>query len=195
MLYWAGKQGGEKMAKTAAVSHQRTLDLIYIALFAVLLALCSWVCLPLPVPFTLQTLGVFLSVGLLGGRRGTAAILVYLLLGLVGLPVFAGFGAGPGVLLGPLGGYLLGFVLTALIMWLFAALLGNSQTVLALSMLLGMLAYFTLGTLWFALVSGSGLSGLGAALSLCVFPFILPDLAKIGLALFLIRRLRGAVRD
>ena len=70
----------------------RTVDMAYIAIFAVLIAICSWISVPATVPFTLQTFGVFLAVGVLGGKRGTLAVLVYLLLGIVGLPVFAGFG-------------------------------------------------------------------------------------------------------
>ena len=95
----------------------RTVDLAYAALFAVLLMVCAWINIPLTVPFTLQTFGVFAALGTLGGRRGTLAILAYLLLGLVGLPVFSGFQGGPGVLLGTTGGYILGFLASALLYW------------------------------------------------------------------------------
>ena len=93
----------------------RTVDLAYAALFAVLLMVCAWINIPLTVPFTLQTFGVFAALGTLGGRRGILAILAYLLLGLVGLPVFSGFQGGPGVLLGTTGGYILGFLASALL--------------------------------------------------------------------------------
>ena len=70
----------------------KTQDLSYMALMTALLVLCAWLTIPLgPVTFTMQTFGVFAALGILGGRRGTAAILVYLALGLVGLPVFSGF--------------------------------------------------------------------------------------------------------
>ena len=95
----------------------RTVDLAYAALFAVLLMVCAWINIPLTVPFTLQTFGVFAALGTLGGRRGILAILAYLLLGLVGLPVFSGFQGGPGVLLGTTGGYILGFLASALLYW------------------------------------------------------------------------------
>ena len=74
----------------------RTVDLAYTALFTVLLAVCAWITVPLTVPFTLQTFGVFAALGVLGGRRGTYAVAAYLLLGLMGLPVFSGFQGGPG---------------------------------------------------------------------------------------------------
>ena len=82
-------------------THTKALDLAYIALMAALIALCAWISVPLgPVPFTMQTFGIFAALGLLGGRRGTLAFLIYLLLGIVGLPVFSGFSAGAGVLFG-----------------------------------------------------------------------------------------------
>lgn len=73
--------------------------------FAVLIAICSWISIPMTVPFTLQTFAVFLAVGVLGGKRGSLAVLIYILLGAVGIPVFAGFSGGIGVLLGNTGGY------------------------------------------------------------------------------------------
>ena len=92
-------------------------DMAYIAMFAVIMAVCSWISVPYVAPFTLQTFGVFLAVGVLGGKRGTLAVLVYILLGCVGLPVFAGFTGGIGILLGSTGGYIVGFVFLALVMW------------------------------------------------------------------------------
>lgn len=78
-------------------THTKALDLAYIALMAALIALCAWISVPLgPVPFTMQTFGIFAALGLLGGRRGTLAFLIYLLLGIVGLPVFSGSSAGAG---------------------------------------------------------------------------------------------------
>ena len=84
----------------------QTRDLAYVAVCAVLMAVCSWISIPAAVPFTLQTFAVFCSLGFLGGKRGTAAILVYLLLGALGIPVFAGFSGGIGILFGTTGGYL-----------------------------------------------------------------------------------------
>ncbi len=85
-------------------------DMTLIAMFAAIMAVCSWISIPAPVPFTLQTMAVFLAVGLLGGKRGTIAVAIYILLGAVGLPVFAGFSGGLGTLLGLTGGYIFGFL-------------------------------------------------------------------------------------
>ena len=174
----------------------RTLDMAYIALFAVLIAVCAWISIPATVPFTLQTFGIFLAVGVLGGKRGTLAVLVYLLLGAVGIPVFAGFSGGVGCLLGSTGGYLVGFLFTALVMWAMERLMGKKLWVLALSMLLGLVVCYAFGTVWFILVYArtTGEIGLLTALGWCVFPYILPDLVKIALALVLQKRLKAAIR-
>ena len=89
---------------SVAATKTKTYDLAYIAIFAVVMAVCSWISIPMTVPFTLQTFGVFMAVGVLGGKRGTLAVLVYILLGVVGVPVFAGFSGGIGVLLNTTGG-------------------------------------------------------------------------------------------
>ena len=174
----------------------RTLDMAYIALFAVLIAVCAWISIPATVPFTLQTFGIFLAVGVLGGKRGTLAVLVYLLLGAVGIPVFAGFSGGVGCLLGSTGGYLVGFLFTALVMWAMERLMGKKLWVLALSMLLGLVVCYAFGTVWFILVYArtTGEIGLLTALGWCVFPYVLPDLIKIALALVLCRRLAGVLK-
>ncbi|MEG0780120.1 MAG: biotin transporter BioY [Oscillospiraceae bacterium] len=172
-----------------------TRDMAYIALFAVLMTVCAWISIPLPVPFTLQTFAVFAALGLLGGKRGTLAVLVYILLGAVGLPVFAGFRGGIGALFGATGGYILGFLGSALLYWLLTARLGDRLPVMALSMLGGLLLCYAFGTAWFVQVytGEAGKMGYIGALGVCVVPFILPDLLKLGLALLLTRRLSGRV--
>lgn len=101
---------------TIAGERNKTQDLVYVSIFAVLIAVCSWISIPAAVPFTLQTMGVFTAVGILGGRRGSMAVLIYILLGIIGIPVFAGFTGGIGVLAGTTGGYIVGFLVSALAM-------------------------------------------------------------------------------
>ena len=91
----------------AVRQRSKTYDLVYVSIFVVLIAVCSWISIPLTVPVTLQTFGVFIAVGLLGGKRGTLAVLVYILMGAIGIPVFSGF----------TGGYIVGFLFSALLMW------------------------------------------------------------------------------
>ena len=173
----------------------RTQALARAALAAALMALCSWISLPTAVPFTLQTFAVFLALGVLGGKLGALAVGVYLLLGAVGLPVFAGFSGGLGALLGATGGYLLGFLLTALTVWGAERLWGRSAPVFLASCLAGLGLCYLFGTVWFAAVyaASSGPVGLAAGLGWCVAPFVLPDLAKLALALALRRRLSAAL--
>lgn len=167
-----------------------------IALFTSLMAVCSWISIPAPVPFTMQTFGVFLAVGLLGGKRGSIAIALYLALGAVGLPVFAGFSGGPGYMLGPTGGYIIGFILSALLMWLAETLFGRSMPVLVMSMAAGLIVCYAFGTAWFMTVytKNTGAIGLATALGWCVIPYIIPDVIKIVLAAAACRRLRPVIQ-
>jgi hypothetical protein len=175
---------------TQTATRSKTYDMVYIAVFAVLIAICSWISIPTTVPFTLQTFAVFLAVGVLGGKRGSLSVLIYILLGAVGIPVFAGFSGGFGILLGSTGGYIIGFLFSALLMWGMEALLGKKTWVLGLSMVLGLIVCYAIGTVWFMAVytKNSGPVGLAAVLSWCVIPFIIPDLIKIALALVLSKR-------
>ncbi len=174
----------------------KTYDMVYVGIFTVLIAICSWISIPMTVPFTLQTMGVFLTVGILGGRRGTLAVLVYILLGAIGVPVFAGFTGGIGVLISNTGGYIMGFLLSALLMWGMEKLFGKSNLVLAVSMVLGLLVCYTVGTIWFMMVysANTGAVGIMTVLGWCVFPFIIPDIIKIVLALMLKNKLAGVLQ-
>ena len=165
------------------------------ALFAALLCLCAWISFPAgDVAITMQTLGIFLALGILGGKRGTVAVAIYLLLGLVGVPVFSGFRGGLGVLMGATGGYIAGFLATALVYWLVTVLGRDKDLFRLLGMVLGLLTCYLLGTLWFLFGYLSGDSvNLGAVLLKCVVPYLLPDAAKLILAWLLSRRLRQFV--
>lgn len=173
-----------------------TADMALIPLFAVLIAVCAWIAIPSAVPFTLQTLGLFMALGLLGGRRGTLAVLLYLLLGLAGIPVFSGFRGGLGMLAGITGGYLIGFLFAALMYWAVTRRRSGSLPVMILGMILGLLTDYAFGTAWFMLfyAKAYGAIGLWAALSMCVIPFILPDLVKLALALALSKALPKRVK-
>ncbi|MEG1458198.1 MAG: biotin transporter BioY [Acetivibrio sp.] len=176
--------------------HITTVSMTYIALFSVLIAVCSWISIPFTVPFTLQTFAVFCTLGLLGGKYGSLSILVYILLGAVGVPVFSGFSGGLGYLLGSTGGYILGFIFSALIYWLITSLLGNKSWVMILSMIVGLIICYGVGTLWFMFVYAkqNGAISILTALGWCVFPFIIPDLVKIALAFLMTKRLKSHIK-
>lgn len=137
-----------------------------------------------------------MAVGVLGGKRGTLAILVYVLLGAVGVPVFAGFSGGIGALLGNAGGYIIGFIFSALVMWAIEHVFGRKPVVQIISMIVGLIVCYAFGTAWFmfAYTRSTGPVGLMAVLGWCVFPFIIPDLIKIALAYVLSGKVRKYAR-
>ena len=169
----------------------KTLDLVYIALGAVLIAICSWISIPTTVPFTMQTFAVFFVLSALGGKRGTASVAIYVLLGAVGIPVFANFTSGIGILLGSTGGYIVGFIFMGLVYWMMIYFLGKSMKTELLALVVGLAVCYAFGTVWFMVVYAqtNGAVGIAMVLSWCVIPFIIPDLIKLGLALTLARRL------
>lgn len=180
----------------ASASHARTLKITYIAIFAVLIAGCSWLSIPSAVPFTMQTFAVFLTLFLLGGKNGTLAVLVYLLLGAVGAPVFAGFSGGVGILFGSTGGYLLGFLATALLYWALEERVCKKHFAAAIGvMVAGLALCYVFGTAWFVFIysSTTGQVGVGTALLWCVIPYIIPDLCKLALAFVLAKPLQRHV--
>ena len=173
---------------TTSKKHFSTLDLTLTAMFSVLIAVCSWISVPLTVPVTLQTFAVFCTLGMLGGKRGFFSVLVYIMLGLVGVPVFSGFKGGAAVLLGPTGGYIVGFLLMAAIYWAAEKTIGIDNVALKVGfMVAGLLICYTFGTAWFITVYTKkvGEMTLFSALKLCVFPFLIWDAVKLAAATML----------
>ena len=153
------------------------------SLFAALTAICAWISIPMgDTAFTLQTFAVFLSLGVLGGKWGSLSIGIYLLLGAVGLPVFAGFQGGLGALLGATGGYIWGFLLAGLVYW------GFEKLCKPIGMILGLLCCYACGCGWFLQFTG-GAVGLAAAIGKCVIPYLIPDAVKLWLARSLSQRI------
>lgn len=167
-------------------------DMVFVAMFAALIAVCSIISIPVgQVPVTLQTFAVCLSAAMLGWKRGTLSVLIYILLGAVGVPVFAGLKGGFGVLAGPTGGYIVGFLLTAIVIGFAAEKWERKALPLVIAMMIGVLLCYTAGTIWFMLITKMHL---GESLLLCVVPFLLPDAVKIAAAVLLSNRLSKVVR-
>ena len=189
------------MSEAITVSEKKrekfsTRDIVYIALFSVIIAVCSWISIPMTVPFTMQTFAVFAALCMLGGKKGTISVMVYIFLGAVGIPVFAEFSAGFGVLLGTTGGYIVGFIFSGLIYWLITSIFGNKLVPVIIALALGLLVCYAFGTIWFMVIyaKNTGPIGLMTALGWCVFPFIIPDILKIALAVVISRRLSKHVK-
>lgn len=176
------------MTKTALTARR----LVLCALFAALCAVCSQIAIPLPlVPITLSLFAVHLAGALLGPKYGALSILVYVLLGLVGVPVYQGFTGGVGILFGPTGGYIFGYLPAAAAAGFAAQRAENSFWKLCAGMACGTLLCYLLGTLWFM---ASMHRGLWESLAACVLPFLPGDVVKIFLAGVLTLKLRPVMR-
>lgn len=176
-----------------------TRNMVLTALFAALIAVLAQIQLPIgPVPFNLAVFGVYLAGMLLQPLWAVTSIVVYIMLGLFGIPVFAGFQGGPAALFGKTGGYVIGYLFIALFTALAVKYSANLPKTAKIcvnvaAMLGGLFACYAFGTVWFTHISGIPIS---KALVFCVYPFILPDLAKAVCAQLLgrvlMRRLRHA---
>jgi len=176
----------KKQKTLRRISIMKKIDISQMAVIGVMTAvLCVLAPITLPiglVPLSLANFVIFISVYVLGIWKGTVSCILYLLIGLIGVPVFSGFSSGPAKLLGPTGGYLIGYVFMALIAGFFIDRFKCRKLPSLLGMLLGTLVLYLLGTVWLAYQAGMTFM---AALWAGVIPFIAGDLAKIIIALFL----------
>lgn len=181
----------ENTVSIKSKSKFKTIDTIYIGMFIALITICSWITIPFAIPFTMQTFAIFTAVLILGMKKGTLALLLYIILGAFGAPVFSGFRSGPGVLLGTTGGYLIGFIFSSLFIGKILQLYGKKLRIMIPAMIGGLIICYFFGTLWFMIIytNTSGSTSFLTVLSLCVFPFILPDCFKIALAIIIDKRL------
>lgn len=204
----AEENGGRK----AVYSRKKFLrDVCYIALFAAVLTVCSWIAIPISeISITLQTMGICMAAGFLGWKRGTLCVLAYILLGVCCVPVFSGFKNFYALIASASAGYVIGFIFTALIVGLATDklhLIGERHTnrvkvqilqlvVLAAAMIVGVAVCYFFGTLWFMVVYKGSVtaSNLQTALTFCVYPYILPDVIKIVVATVLVNYLKRYVK-
>lgn len=162
----------------------KTLFLCRSALLAACICILAPIAIPIgPVPVTLGLFAVMLTGAILNWKEAGAAVLVYLLLGIIGLPVFSSGKSGPAVLVGPTGGYLWTYLIMAVLIALFSEKDRGSrvkETAAAMvGCLLALLICYFFGTLQFMGVANCDLK---SALTTCVYPFVAVDLAKAALA-------------
>ena len=166
-------------------------NLTAVALMCALMAVCSFIQIPFAVPITLQTFSVFFALYLLGGKKGILSVFLYLLIGAAGVPVFSGFRGGIGVFFDATGGFVIGFLVLSLCYALMTSLT-KGRMCIAVS-LLSLLVLYLCGSLWYCFVyldKGNYLE----AVTVTVFPFIIPDLLKMLFAYYLSKRVRGYIR-
>lgn len=151
--------------------------MVFMAIFAAIICIAAPVSVQIgPIPITLATFAIYLAGAMLGGRRGMIAVIVYIMLGAVGLPVFSNFNGGFTALLGPTGGYIIGYIPLVLLTGIFSDMNSKKHWTMIIGMLLGTVALYTFGTAWFMIMTSSSL---GRALALCALPFVPGDALKI----------------
>ena len=157
-------------------------DLAAVSMCTALIIVSAWLTIPFVINFTLQTLAIFVICLLFNFKVSFFSILVYILIGTLGIPVFSSFGAGFSAIIGPTGGYILSFLLFPFIIDIFFRKAKNIHTLRLISMLICILICYTIGTVWFWLAYGNTCDGFYNIISICVFPFVIPDLIKILIA-------------
>ncbi len=168
-------------------------DMTLTAVMAALVCIAGPLTIPAgPIPLSLATLAVYLAGAVLGKKRGTLAVALYLLIGIIGVPVFSGFSGGFQKLAGVTGGYLVGYLPCAFLSGLGAERAEEESRIwiLPAKMAAGTAVLYTIGTAWFMIQSGNAL---GTALSLCVVPFLPGDAVKIAAAVMPTVPVRKAV--
>ena len=173
----------------------KTFRMVLVAMFAAIIAVASWISIPLPftpVPINLATLAVTLTGTLLGYKYGSASVLVYLLLGAVGVPVFAGFTGGLGHIAGPTGGYLVGYITSAFICGAVIEAIGKGRDeirwwVYLLAAFLGTLSCYILGTIWFIVLTHNTLA---ASMTMCVIPFLPGEIFKLAASVIIVMAIK-----
>ncbi|HBA47196.1 MAG TPA: biotin transporter BioY [Lachnospiraceae bacterium] len=143
-----------------------------------------------PVPISLGMLALYFVTSVLGMKLGTFSVLAYILLGLTGLPVFTGFTGGAGKLLGPTGGYIIGYIFMALICGFFVDKWGNNLIMEILGMVLGTAVCYLFGTIWLAYLASYTFY---QALAAGVLPYIPVDVVKLAIALLVGRQIRARI--
>ncbi len=140
------------------------------------------------IPISFTNLAIYFTLYTLGMVKGTISYMIYMLIGFVGIPVFSGFTGGPSKLLGPTGGYIIGFIFMALIAGFFIDNFSSRGYLCFAGMVLGTAVCYAFGTLWLSYQANMSLS---AALAAGVIPFIPGDLVKILIAAFIGPQIRN----
>lgn len=190
---------------------KKTLQMTLIAVMAAMICVVAPFSIPLPftlVPISFTNLMIFIAIFALGWKRATLSYILYLLIGFAGVPVFSGFTGGPAKFVGPTGGYLIGFIFTAIVTGMIIDFASNKEfsnksktKVLRIccyvgGMLLGAVIFYTFGTVWYMLLQGMEFRAdyINSVLAACVLPFLPGDAMKIVIAVIVGVPLRATLR-
>lgn len=175
------------------MKYQSIKNLVLVALMSALLCILGpmSIIIPMsPVPISLGTLGIYLVVIVLGKKYGTISVLIYILLGLVGLPVFTGFTGGLAKLLGPTGGYIIGYIFLSIIMGFAIDILVNNKYRYMIAIILGTLVLYAFGTTWLKIEMNITY---GEAIFMGVLPFVAGDIVKMIIAMIVGEKIKAAL--
>ncbi len=161
----------------------KTIDLCKISIFTVFLIVCSQISIPMVVPFTLQTLAIYLLLSYFNDVRALYSIFLYLLLGLLGFPVFANLSGGINVLFGATGGFLFGFITLGIVY----LILVKFKVTKYIASIIALFVLYVVGTVWFSVMylNELTLNSIQIALGFTVYPFIVFDIIKMYLGIFI----------
>lgn len=180
------------------MDREKIKNSVLVALFSAIIVICSLITVPATVPFTLQTFAVFLCLNILGAEKGILSILIYILLGVAGLPVFSGFQGGLGALFNVTGGYITGFIFAALTFRLIFRLLRKKAERIAhlVASFSGLLICYISGTIWYIIIftANGNNTDFVSLISICVLPFIIPDTIKIFLSVILSEKIKKHIK-
>ena len=177
-----------------SAEHPGVRPMVYASMFAALTAVGALIRIPIPVspvPLTLQVFFVLLTGLVLGSRWGATGMAVYVMLGIIGFPVFSGGSSGIGVILGPAGGYLIGFVMGAFITGLTVEKLGRSTIVMVTAMVAGLMVIYASGVLQLFIVAD--LPSIWGAVVIGVVPFLIGDMIKLVAAFAVAKRIGNII--
>lgn len=178
--------------KVDIMSKSKAYPIVLVGVFVAIISICAWISIPtVPIPITLQTLGIFFTASILGAKMGTVSIIIYILLGAVGLPIFSNFTGGLGILLSPTGGFIVGFIFTALLIGIITTYFKNNIVTNTLAMILGLLLCYTFGSVWYCFYAGVDFI---TAVLICVVPFLIGDTVKICISAILVTKLKKHIK-
>ncbi len=175
------------------MKHKNSIQsMIFISLFATLMCVGAWLHFPSAVPATMQTFVVFCALGLLGSKKTFTVLVIYIMLGLVGLPVFSGFTSGIGALTGPTAGFVWGFLLGVPVFYIFEKYFYDNKTVTIIGYIIYILLHYIPGALWYCHFTLGRLTvqGILSSSLVTVVPFILPDAVKLFLAIIVVGKIQ-----
>lgn len=169
-------------------------SITYTAIFCCVIIICSQISIPFPIPFTLQVFGFFLSLYVLGAKRGLICVLLYIALGSIGLPIFSSFRGGIGCLFDATGGYLWGFIIAALVYLLLENFAKKEKAYAFCVMLLSLILCHISGGLWYYFIYAHDEAHLFTFTTIFILPYFAIDIIKIVFALIIGNTLKKIIK-